>query len=200
MPYLDVSTVNVVLMELAPDSHRKTAQIAPKGNRFAPLIWPMSSLRTDDLLKWKALTSAQQHLSHLPLTRAGCAIKISEILVKHPADVTHMEPVGSRRCCAMRPERLPNFTHWGRDPLESYWGGLQPDVFSLIPVDLHSCPQRRDLTPLRRLPPSTSPQRGLSGLKTWFMEHVTDFYLPILFIFTDFHWAEGESGHRGRCY
>lgn len=40
--YLDVSTENVVLMELAPDSHRKTAQIAPRGKRVAPLIWPMS--------------------------------------------------------------------------------------------------------------------------------------------------------------
>lgn len=34
--YLEVSTASVVLIELAPDSHRKTTQIAPNGKRVAP--------------------------------------------------------------------------------------------------------------------------------------------------------------------
>lgn len=34
--YFEVSTASVVLTELAPDSHRKTTQIAPNGKRVAP--------------------------------------------------------------------------------------------------------------------------------------------------------------------
>lgn len=34
--HLEVSTASVVLTELAPDSHRKTTQIAPNGKRVAP--------------------------------------------------------------------------------------------------------------------------------------------------------------------
>lgn len=41
-----------------------------------------------------ALTSTKRHCFHLSVTRAGSAIKISQIPVKYPAEETHMEPVG----------------------------------------------------------------------------------------------------------
>lgn len=61
--YFEVSTASVVLIELAPDPHRKTTQIAPNGKSPAPQSGPMSPLRSGtDETPVKAFTSAERRL------------------------------------------------------------------------------------------------------------------------------------------
>ena len=103
-----------------------------------PLCAPGQMIRSSE----NAFTSARRRWFHLSVSRAGSRIKISEILVKYPAEVPHMEPVGWKvvRCASGAPSQLYALR---QRPLGELLKGLQPSVFSLIPLDLNSCLKRR---------------------------------------------------------